>query len=182
MRRAQELDPDLVRHAAAVAATVGVMVEQTGGLSEQQRQAIVDAAWLHDIGKLAIPPEVLYKPGPLTDSEWIEMRLHPARGADVLAMSTVPSGAAELVRQHHEWHNGSGYPARLAGRQIELGARFIGVADAYDAMTSWRPYRAARSTDEAIDELRSCAGSQFDPEVVELFIAATVEQRMSNAQ
>jgi len=84
---------------------------------------------------------------------------------------------ASIVRHHHEWYDGCGYPDGLRGRKIELGARLIGVADAYDAMTSWRPYRPTLPDEDAIAELQRCAGTQFDPESVELFIRATVGLR-----
>lgn len=163
---------ELAQHASVVAGYVDLMAS-VAELSESERDAIVDAAWLHDIGKLTLSHEALHRPGPLTDAEWIEMRGHPSRAATYLERSGRLAPAALYVRQHHEWHNGAGYPIGLQNAQISLGSRLIGVADAYDAMTSWRPYRPMLTESKAIAELRKCAGTQFDPQTVDLFIMAT---------
>ncbi len=176
-QRLGEIDRDLYLHASLVASYVTAMCSSIDMLSEHERASIVDAAWLHDIGKLTISPVILRKAGPLTEQEWDEMREHPTRAANYLDDSSALSAATSHVRQHHEWHNGDGYPSGLSGAEISLGARLIEVADAYDAMTSWRPYRPKLSDDAAIGELRRCAGSQFDPEIVELFVRATKDLR-----
>lgn len=170
--RLKHIDPTLWKHAEAVATYVGAMVLQLPEVSADESAAFLDAAWLHDIGKLTISSETLRKPGPLSDAEWIEMREHPARGAAYLACSQILGSIAPIVRHHHERHEGHGYPDGLHGPQIELGARLIGVADAYDAMTSWRPYRPTMSHQEATAELLRSSGTQFEPSIVTLFIRA----------
>jgi putative two-component system response regulator len=135
--------------------------------------ALRDVEWgaaLHDVGKIGIPDRVLLKPGALTQDEWVIMKTHCEIGYRMLLGFDFLRGALPIVLHHHEWYDGSGYPTGLRAESIPFGARIFGVADAYDAMTSDRPYRRARSHEEAIDELRQGAGSQFDPEVVEAFM------------
>lgn len=121
---------------------------------------------LHDVGKIGVPDHILRKPGPLDEDEWREMRRHPQLGYGMLAHIDFLRGAAEIVLSHHERWDGSGYPRGLSGEQIPLGARLFAVADALDAITSSRPYRAARGFDAAIAEITKMSGTQFDPEVV----------------
>lgn len=137
------------------------------GLADQPEVAY--GFFLHDIGKVGIPESVLCKPGPLTDDEWTVMRSHPAIGAQIVEPIRFLQGAVEIVRTHHERWDGGGYPAGLVGEQIPLAARVFAVADSFDAMTSDRPYRAALSFDQALDEIRRGAGTQFDPAVVGVF-------------
>jgi len=126
---------------------------------------------LHDIGKLAVPPEILRKPGPLNEEEWKAMRAHPTLGFQILKKDDEISPLARaVVRSHHERWDGTGYPEGLPADRIPLGARIIFVADAYDAMTSDRVYRRKLSTQDALAELQRCAGTQFDPEVVAAFV------------
>jgi response regulator RpfG family c-di-GMP phosphodiesterase/HD-like signal output (HDOD) protein len=127
------------------------------------------AAALHDIGKIATPDAVLLKPGPLTEEERACVRLHPERGARMLAGVPEMEDVAAAIRHHHERWDGAGYPAGLAGEQIPLASRIICLTDAYDAMTSPRPFRGALDHDAAIARLREEAGRQFDPEVVRAF-------------
>jgi diguanylate cyclase (GGDEF)-like protein len=150
-------------HAAATARELGL----TGELVDE----VARAAELHDIGKIAIPDSVLHKPGPLDDGEWALMRQHTIIGERILLAAPALKPVAALVRASHETWDGTGYPDRLAGEAIPLGARIVAVCDAFDAMTSDRTYRAAVSGAEAITELRRCAGSQFDPAVVDAFAA-----------
>jgi HD-GYP domain-containing protein (c-di-GMP phosphodiesterase class II) len=124
------------------------------------------AARLHDIGKVAISDAILNKPGRLTIEEWRAIHEHPAIGADIAARIPLLRPASQLIRSHHERYDGTGYPDRLSGNEIPLGARIIGAVDAYNAMTTDRPYTPRRLSSEAINELRLSAGSQFDPEVV----------------
>jgi diguanylate cyclase (GGDEF)-like protein len=124
------------------------------------------AARLHDIGKVAVPDAVLLKPGQLNDDEWMLMRRHPIVGADVVGRIHGLGHLAPLIRSHHERWDGVGYPDGLVGEEIPLGARILAVADAYDAMTQGRVYQEPRDQRWAMNELRRCAGSQFDPEVV----------------
>jgi two-component system cell cycle response regulator len=169
-----ERNPDLGEHVDGVAA----LAEQTAqvlGMGEEQRTAVRQAANLHDIGKAAVPDAILDKAGPLDEHEWAFMRRHTIIGERIMQAAPALTAAAPLVRSSHESFDGTGYPDRLAGDDIPLGARVIAVCDAYDAMVSDRPYRAALSHAEALAELRRCAGTQFDPEVVAAFIA-TVER------
>lgn len=128
------------------------------------------AAQLHDIGKVAIPTDILRKPGSLSQREWDIIRQHPDIGSQILERISVLRDAAPLVRYHHEHYDGSGYPAGLSGDEIPLGARIIAVADAFDAMISDRPYRPALSFREAIAELEVHAGTQFDPNIIATFL------------
>jgi response regulator RpfG family c-di-GMP phosphodiesterase len=130
---------------------------------------VVRAAELHDIGKIAIPDEILHKSGDLTSEEWMLMRKHPLIGQRVLDAAPALGEVAKLVRSTHERWDGSGYPDGLAGRDIPIGSRVILICDAYNAMTEGRPFRAARSNKQALEELASEAGTQFDPELVKAF-------------
>jgi putative nucleotidyltransferase with HDIG domain len=141
------------------------------GLIGTELDAIAQGALLHDIGKIAVPDRILRKPGTLTDEEWITMREHPETGFRMLKTIQIPDAIAAIVRQHHERFDGTGYPNKLAGPAICLGARIFSVADYYDALTSNRPYRKAQPIERVVDDIRHAAGSQFDPVVVETFLA-----------
>ncbi|MBA2281495.1 MAG: HD domain-containing protein [Actinomycetota bacterium] len=125
---------------------------------------------LHDVGKVGVPERILNKPGPLTAAEWRVMRTHPTIGYQILSGIPGMENAGEIVRCHHEMWSGDGYPAGLAREEIPLPARVFQVVDAFDAMTTDRPYRAALSVDHAVGELGRVAGSQFDPDVVASFL------------
>ena len=140
------------------------------GLSSAQIKVIARGAFLHDIGKTAIPDHILLKPGKLTMEERKIMREHCTRGYEILRKIPFLAGAAEIVYCHQEHFDGRGYPSALKGSEIPIGARIFSVADALDAITSDRPYRMARSFEEAREEIRRCSGTQFDPEVVEVFL------------
>ena len=140
------------------------------GISQAQIKVIARGAFLHDIGKMAIPDEILRKPGPLTSEEQEIMREHCTRGYLILRKIPFLSEAAEIVCTHQEHYDGSGYPNGLRGSEIPIGARIFSVADTLDAITSDRPYRKARSFDAARQEVLRCSGSQFDPTVVEIFL------------
>lgn len=142
------------------------------GLSHDQRTALEMAAYLHDIGKIGISEEILHKPGPLNADEAATMRHHPLIGASILRPVALPWPISPVVRHHHERYDGSGYPAGLRGEEIPMLARVLSVADAYEAMIADRPYRSSMTSDAAIDELRRCAGSHFDPRVVEALVSA----------
>jgi len=124
---------------------------------------------LHDIGKAAIPEAILDKPGPLSDREWEFMRRHPAIGERIVLAAPALANTAEIIRSTHERIDGHGYPDGLTGDSIPVGSRIIAVCDAFDAMTSERPYRPAMTDDAAILELKRNAGTQFDAEIVEEF-------------
>src|SRR5262249_17956602 len=138
------------------------------GLDDAQVELTRLAASLHDLGKLAIPEEILRKPGTLNETECLVLQRHPQIGFRMLESLGVEP-IADWVLHHHERWDGSGYPDRLRGEEIPLGARIIFVADAYDAMTSERLYRRPLAPGEALDELERCSGSQFDPAIVDAF-------------
>jgi putative nucleotidyltransferase with HDIG domain len=140
------------------------------GISPVDIKIIARGAFLHDIGKMAIPDEILRKPGKLTPEEEQIMRDHCTRGYHILRKIPFLSEAAAIVYTHQEHFDGNGYPSRLRGNEIPIGARIFAVADAMDAITSDRPYRKARSFDEARQEVLRCSGTQFDPNVVEVFL------------
>jgi putative nucleotidyltransferase with HDIG domain len=159
--------------------TVGRYAEEiarTLDLPEARVERIRAAGVLHDIGKLGVADAVLKKPGPLTDEEWAEMRRHPELGARILDHANLRDISA-WVLAHHERIDGRGYPNRLAGEAIPLEARILAVADAYEAMTADRAYRAALGHDAAQQELRDGSGTQFDPQVVEAFLAVLTRGR-----
>lgn len=139
-------------------------------LPEEEVTHLYRGGLLHDVGKIGIPDAVLHKPGPLTDEEWELMRQHPLLGAHILQGIDFLARAVEVVLFHQERYDGRGYPYGLRGAEIPLLARIFAVADAYDAMTSHRPYRPAMSHEEAVAEILRNSGTQFDPEVVRIFL------------
>jgi two-component system, cell cycle response regulator len=165
-----ERDVDLSNHISRVAEH-SIAIAQQLGLAEHEITRIGLAAQLHDIGKTAIPESILDKPGPLDEEEWAFMRCHTLIGERIIAAAPSLAHAATIVRSSHERLDGSGYPDRLGGDDIPLGSRIIAVCDAYDAMIAPRSYRTPISVEDALSELRDSAGSQFDPDVVNAFIA-----------
>jgi cyclic di-GMP phosphodiesterase len=146
-----------------------ISIAQTVPVPKGYLPILARAAFLHDIGKMAIPDSILRKPGPLNDEEKQIMRTHCEIGYNVLTRIPFLRDAAEIVLAHQEFFDGSGYPRNLRGEQIPLGARIFSIADALDAMISDRPYRRALSMQHAREEIRRCAGTQFDPKIVEVF-------------
>ena len=146
---------------ARLAAALGVEF----GMSRQEIADVGEAARLRDIGQIGIPDHVLSKPGALSDEEWALIREHPRAGERLLRHMGFDS-VADAVAHHHERFDGTGYPLALSGQQIPLGARIVAVASTFQALVNYRPYRPERSVDDALEEMRRCAGSQFDPEVV----------------
>ena len=174
LRALQERHPDLAeRH--AVVARLAEAVGERMSLAAEERAELRQAAELHDVGKLAIPEEILHKPGPLEPQEWAFVRRHPLIGERIIGAAPALGAAAKLVRSTHERLDGSGYPDGLAGDQIPLGARIIAVCDAFTAMTAPRPYAAQLTVPRAIAELRQCAGTQFDTTVVDVLSELVVE-------
>ncbi|MGF1646194.1 MAG: diguanylate cyclase [Kineosporiaceae bacterium] len=170
----RRLGPD--EHSAAVARW-SVATARAMGLSARDQAEIGMAARLHDVGKLEIPDAVLQKRGPLDGDDWQQVHRHPVTGADML-LGLVPPAVAELVRTYNERVDGDGYPFGTEGARIPLGARILAVCDAYSAMRGRRPYSPALTESEAITELRRCAGTQFDPAVVETFVHLVARGRL----
>jgi diguanylate cyclase (GGDEF)-like protein/putative nucleotidyltransferase with HDIG domain len=158
-----------MEHAEEVARLAGLTAERLG-LPADAAQRCRLAGLLHDIGKLAIPEQILTKPGALDEAEWTLMRTHPAVGADIVRRVPALRQVAPAVRHHHERFSGKGYPDDLFGQGIPVEARIIAATDAYAAMTADRPYSAARTPQEAAAELRRSAGSHLDPAVVEALL------------
>jgi putative nucleotidyltransferase with HDIG domain len=146
------------------------------GVDEKMKREIGFGALLHDVGKIAVPDQILFKPGKLTEQEWVEMRKHPEAGYRIVKRIGFLKDAAEIVYAHHEKFNGRGYPRGLKGESIPLGARMFMVVDVYDALTSARPYRSPMTYEEAAAEIKLQSGSHFDPVVVDTFMAITPEQ------
>jgi two-component system, cell cycle response regulator len=163
-----EREPDLHVHVLDVGALAREVAAELG-IPEQERPEIVHGAELHDVGKIAIPESILHKPGPLSDDEWVYMKRHTLIGERFLLSVPALRAVGKLVRSSHERWDGAGYPDGLRGEEIPLGARIISVCDAYDAMVTDRPYRKGTDSASALAELRRCAGSQFDPAVVQAF-------------
>jgi putative nucleotidyltransferase with HDIG domain len=164
-------DPYARGHASRVTVFSQAMAK-TIGLDKERLSVLRLGALLHDVGKLAVPPAVLLKPGPLTEIEFVQVRRHPAAGVRMLRSLDAPREILPSVLHHHERWDGAGYPRGRAGERIPLEARILTVADSFDAMTSTRPYRPPRQVPDALEELHRCAGSQFDPELVGVFAVA----------
>jgi putative nucleotidyltransferase with HDIG domain len=162
-------EPHMRGHSERVAVFSRSIAENMG-LSHEQRTALEMAAYLHDIGKIGISGQILRKAGPLSDEETSTMRHHPLIGANILRPVAFPWSIGPVVRHHHERFDGGGYPAGLRGEEIPILARVLCVADAYEAMIADRPYRKCMTSEGAVAELRECAGTQFDPRVVEALI------------
>ena len=173
----------------ALAAALELRDDETGGHAERVTRLALELAksidpgllddpeleygfLLHDLGKIGVPDSILLKPGPLTAREQETMRDHPILGERIVAQVPYLRGTArQVVAAHHERWDGAGYPRRLRGVQIPQCARIFSVVDTFDAMTNERPYRAAMKIDHALDEIKRCTGSQFDPLVVEAFLS-----------
>ena len=152
-----------------IIAAIAVRMARALGLPESEIERVRVAALLHDIGKVAIPAQILDKPGPLSPAEWQSVVQHPRIGQVIIDQVAAVQDAGKIILHHHERFAGHGYPYGLRGRDIPLGARIVAIADAYDAMIQDRPYKKRISHGAAIVELRSHAGRQFDPELVDLF-------------
>jgi putative nucleotidyltransferase with HDIG domain len=164
-------DPYTLGHSARVTALAQILARRLG-CDEDELEAIALGGPLHDIGKLAIPDDVLCKAAPLDEQELRQIRGHPRAGASMLRGVQALRKAIPCVLHHHERWDGGGYPDGLAGAAIPRSARILAVADAFDAMTSTRPYRQALPAQAALEEVGRCAGSQFDPDATGAFLAA----------
>jgi putative nucleotidyltransferase with HDIG domain len=173
-------DPFSRGHSARVT-SLAVGVARELGWAPRQIAALELGGVLHDIGKLAVSARVLRKPASLTPRERAQIELHPAVGARLLRTIGTAWPARPSVLHHHERWDGTGYPLGLAGQEIPLEARLLAIVDAYDAMTSTRAYRSAISLDEALAELERCAGTQFDPELVDAFVATSAAMPIAAA-
>jgi two-component system cell cycle response regulator len=181
LKALEEHHPELGAHVHDVGLLAAAVAEELG-VGGQQLQHVRHAAELHDIGKVAVPSAILDKPGRLDPDEWAFIERHTIIGERILGAAVALRPVATLVRASHEHFDGNGYPDGLAGEKIPLGARIVSVCDAYDAMTSDRPYQHARGHDDALGELRRCAGTQFDPAVVAAFCRVNVRETADAAE
>jgi HD-GYP domain-containing protein (c-di-GMP phosphodiesterase class II) len=180
VQSARRADPSFCTHAMSVlslSGRIGIVL----GLRKRELRSLEVAAALHDIGKATVPPEVLAKEGPLDDGEWAYVRAHPVEGERLLAPYITTPAVLEIVRSHHERWDATGYPDRLAGPTIPLGARIVAVADAYVAMLERRPYRAPLSNSSARAELMRERGRQFDSDCVRAALLVTRGDRRPEA-
>jgi putative nucleotidyltransferase with HDIG domain len=148
---------------------ISMCVGKEIGLSPEELENLRWGALLHDIGKIAVDPEILNKPGALTEEEYVHVMIHPVVGCNI-AKNMVNEKVLEIIFHHHDFYNGSRLNQTMAGDDIPLGARIIAIADAFDAMTSDRPYRDAMSYEEALKEIKRCSNTQFAPGVVNVFL------------
>ena len=162
-------DPYLRGHSARVTSFAESLARMLGWAGERLDLLRLGGS-LHDVGKIAVSPRVLRKPGPLTEAELAQIRRHPVTGARLVECFDDFEPALPYVLHHHERWDGAGYPHGLRGETIPVEARLLGVADAFDAMTSKRAYRSALSVEQALAELKRCAGTQFDPELARTFV------------
>lgn len=162
-------DPHTSQHSTRVT-NFAMALANIIDLPDEDRDVLYIASSLHDIGKVGIPDSILLKPDKLTDEEFTVIKKHPDIGADILKQLPPMARETEIIRFHHERFDGRGYPAGMCGREIPLLSRIITLADSYDAMTSDRPYRRSLSVNTAIEEITRCSGTQFDPELAEIFI------------
>lgn len=146
------------------------------GIVGKELEQLSKGALLHDIGKIGITDNILLKPGKLDEAEWVEMRRHPQIGYDIMSEISFLKGPAEIILTHHERFDGKGYPQHLQGTQIPIGSRIFGLVDTLDAMTSDRPYRQALPFDAVISEVKKYRGTQFDPEIADIFLSITRAQ------
>ena len=176
--RIEEKDPYTHGHTERVAG-YSVAIARELGFPPEEIQRIQFGAFLHDIGKVHTQSEVLQKPGALTEEEWMMVKAHPVRGAEMIRGVKFLERVTDMVRHHHERVDGRGYPDGLTGDQISIGAKIVNVADAFDAMTTNRPYRASLTVEKAIGQLVEKAGTQFAAEIVQVFVPAVKAGRIS---
>lgn len=168
-------DDYTMQHSTRVAA-LSLMLAQEIGIGDEELQELEIAALVHDLGKIRVPDHILKKPSPLDDNEFQRVKNHPRDGVEILGHSQPLHRFIPAVLHHHEWYNGQGYPDSLKGDEIPLFAAIIAIADTYDAMTSSRPYRSGLPPEVAMAELSRCRGTQFNPRLVDAFVAALSKQ------
>lgn len=161
-------EQETLRHSKRVSEYT-LLIARNLGIPKTDLVDIARGSLLHDIGKIGISDNILLKPAKLTEEEWVEIRKHPAIGYAIINKIDFLAGASEMLLQHHERFDGTGYPGKLKGEQILLGARIFALVDTFDAMTSDRPYRKALTYQDAYDEIVRYSGRQFDPHIVECF-------------
>ena len=169
LANAVEAKDSLTEHHCQRLAGLAHLLATASNLDPTSIKGVVFGALLHDIGKIGVSDVILKKPGLLTEEEWVEMRRHPIIGEQICRPLQSSREFAPIVRHHHERWDGAGYPDRLKGDEIPIGARIVSLVDAFDAMVHDRPYRAARPLDSVVAELAADAGRQFDPELIECF-------------
>lgn len=179
IRLLEATDPELAQHGDRTARLARAVARQMG-LRAAETERVEAGSRLHDIGKLFVSRRILDKPDAPTPEEWHELRRHPQLGFDLIK-DRVAESVARIVLTHHEWSDGTGYPSRLSGIDIPIEARVLQVADAFDAITSERPYQPALPISYAVSELRRCSGTQFDPRAVRAMISL-VRNRTSSLQ
>jgi diguanylate cyclase (GGDEF)-like protein len=179
-----ERSPGLGDHLDGVS-ELAEQLARRAGLGQDQVEEVRLGAQLHDVGKMGLPDDILNKPGPLTPDEWTFIRRHTLIGERILFAAPALADVAKLVRSSHERWDGNGYPDGLAGTDIPLGSRIIAICDGFDTMCSDRPYRSAMSSEEAVAEVRRCAGSQFDPGLAHMFCETSIDReaaRLANGE
>jgi diguanylate cyclase (GGDEF)-like protein len=169
-----ERSPELGSHLHDVAELAGQVAARMG-MSAADIDHLLQAAELHDVGKMAIPDAILKKPGPLDQEEWAFIRGHTVIGERIVSAAPALAPVARLIRSSHERWDGSGYPDKLLGEEIPLGSRIVAVCDSFDAMIGARPHRMGMTSEDALNELQRCATTQFDPVVVHVFRAVFTE-------
>lgn len=174
---AESRNPYSRGHSKRVAFIAREIAEELG-CPDEVKLEIEMAARIHDIGKIGLKDEILFKPGPLTPAEWAEMMQHPSRGAEMIRPISFLKGLVPIIESHHEHFDGTGYPRGLKGEEIPLGARILAVADAYDTLNSERSYRSYFGHEQAIKMLKDSAGVQWDSNVVAAFLRV-VQRKVS---
>jgi len=145
-------------------------------LDPETTKKIYWAGYLHDIGKIFVPQDILNKPGRFTEEEYSLVKIHPVKSEELVLEIEDLAEIARIIRHHHERWDGKGYPDGLSDDDIPLGSRILEIADAFEAMTSKRPYKRALTLEEAIEELKRCSGTQFDPKLVEIMVSVIEEE------
>lgn len=169
--------PCMCGHSERVA-SLSLTLAREMGLTSAEQTRIHIGAHLHDVGKIGIPDAILNKPGLLSKTEFAVIRQHPEIGHKIVSKIKVLHSISDIVRHHHERFDGRGYPDGLEGENIPLGASIVAVADAFDAMTTLRSYRQALDLDAALEEMRNCRGTQFDPDIIDMLILLAEDQKL----